>query len=101
MNHGSKYNNENTWRVLDALYDVAKKVEKTPAQVAINWLLQSRGVTAPIIGARTMEQLEANLGSSAWALKNEQMDQLNQASDLFVTYPYNLDAEEQRSKGRF
>ncbi|MFC0470023.1 aldo/keto reductase [Halalkalibacter kiskunsagensis] len=97
----SKYNNENTWRVLDVLYDVAKKVEKTPAQVAINWLLQSRGVTAPIIGARTMEQLEANLGSSGWALTKEQMDQLNQASDLFVTYPYNLEAEEQRSKGRF
>jgi aryl-alcohol dehydrogenase-like predicted oxidoreductase len=97
----SKYNNEYTWRVLDALYDVAEKVEKTPAQVAINWLLQSRGVTAPIIGARTMEQLETNLGSAGWTLLMEQIDQLNKASELFVTYPYDLDAEAQRSKGRF
>lgn len=59
-----KYNNDFTWNLLNTLYSVAEEAEKTPAQSAINWLLQSRGVTAPIIGARNMEQLEANLGSA-------------------------------------
>ncbi|WP_160725374.1 aldo/keto reductase [Bacillus sp. USDA818B3_A] len=96
----SNYNNESTWHVLETLYAVAKEAEKTPAQAAINWLLQQSGVTAPIIGARTMEQLEANLGAAGWSLTKEQIDRLNKASDLYVTYPYNQDAINQRNRGR-
>ncbi|PLS06689.1 aldo/keto reductase [Neobacillus cucumis] len=96
----SNYNNESTWHVLETLYAVAKEAEKTPAQAAINWLLNQPGVTAPIIGARTMEQLEANLGAAGWSLTMEQLDRLNRASDLYVTYPYNQDAINQRTRGR-
>jgi aryl-alcohol dehydrogenase-like predicted oxidoreductase len=96
----SNYNNEFTWKVLDALYAVAKEAEKTPAQVALKWLLQRPGVTAPIIGARTIEQLEANLGASGWSLSVEQMQRLNQASELPVTYPYDQAAEQQQRAGR-
>ncbi|MBM7572327.1 aldo/keto reductase [Aquibacillus albus] len=94
------YNNDFTWNLIDELKAVAEEVSKTPAQVAINWLLQRPGVTAPIIGARTMDQLEANLGAAGWALTEEQMDRLNKASNLFVSYPYDLAAIEQRKKGR-
>jgi aryl-alcohol dehydrogenase-like predicted oxidoreductase len=77
---------------LDALHAVAEDVRKTPAQVAIRWLLQRPGVTAPIIGARTMEQLEANLGAQGWSLSQQQMDQLNHASDVALSlYPYTPD----------
>jgi aryl-alcohol dehydrogenase-like predicted oxidoreductase len=96
----SKYNNDYTWGVLDALYTVSEEVEKTPAQVAINWLLNRPGVTSPIIGARTMEQLEANLGSAGWSLTEDQMSTLNEASDFFVTYPYDQAAIDQRERGR-
>ncbi|XJZ26694.1 aldo/keto reductase [Bacillota bacterium Lsc_1132] len=96
----SNYNNDYTWKVLETLYDVAKEAEKTPAQVAINWLLNQTGVTAPIIGARTMKQLEANLGSAGWALTDEQIARLNSASDLFVSYPYDQVASDQRNMGR-
>ncbi|GGE34617.1 oxidoreductase [Pullulanibacillus camelliae] len=96
----SRYNNDFTWNVLDALYSVAEEAEKPPAQVAINWLLQSPGVTAPIIGARTIEQLEANLGASGWTLSEAQMAKLNEASAMLVTYPYDQDAENQRHRGR-
>ncbi|QGH33480.1 aldo/keto reductase [Gracilibacillus salitolerans] len=95
-----KYNNNFTWNLLDTLYSVAEEAGKTPAQTAINWLLNSRGVTAPIIGARTMEQLEANLGSAGWSLTKDQLDRLNKASELFVSYPYDIDAINQRTKGR-
>jgi aryl-alcohol dehydrogenase-like predicted oxidoreductase len=84
----SAYNTEATWRVIDALLAVADDAGKTPAQVALNWLLRRPGVTAPIIGARTMEQLEANMGASGWALGAEQVAQLDQASDVPLPYPY-------------
>jgi aryl-alcohol dehydrogenase-like predicted oxidoreductase len=45
-------------------------------------------VTAPIIGARTMEQLNDNLGAAGWSLSAEHMERLNQASDLPLPYPY-------------
>ena len=84
----SAYNNEPTWRTLDALFAVAEETGKTPAQVAINWLLQKPGVTAPIIGARNLEQLEANLGASGWALEPEQVAKLDRASAVTPPYPY-------------
>ncbi len=84
----SAYNNERTWSLLDALFAVADAAGKTPAQVAINWLLQQPGVTAPIIGARTIEQLEANLGSAGWQLGEEALARLNQASVIETPYPY-------------
>ncbi len=84
----TRYNNEHTWNVLDRLFEVAKEAGRTPAQVALNWLLQRPGVTAPIIGARTLEQLEDNLCAVGWLLTPEQMDRLNKASDLTLPYPY-------------
>ena len=84
----SAYNNEATWRVTDALFEVAKEAGKKPAQVAINWLLGQPGVTAPIIGTRTMAQLEDNLGAVGWTLDPEHLDKLEQASTVQPPYPY-------------
>ncbi len=84
----SAYNNEYTWGVIDALFEVAEETGKKPAQVAINWLLQQPGVTAPIIGTRTLAQLEDNLGATGWDLTPKQVDKLNQASEVRAPYPY-------------
>jgi len=84
------YNNEFTWSVLDVLYAVAKEAGKHPAQVAIRWLLQMPAVTAPIIGARSMDHLETNLGAVGWTLTEEQMQRLNQASHPGEPYPYEM-----------
>jgi aryl-alcohol dehydrogenase-like predicted oxidoreductase len=84
----SAYNNERTWSILDELFAIAEEAGKAPAQVALNWLLQRPGVTAPIIGARNMEQLEHNLGASGWALSDKQMARLNKASEMKLSYPY-------------
>jgi aryl-alcohol dehydrogenase-like predicted oxidoreductase len=96
----SNYNNEHTWNVLDELYAVAKEVDKKPAQTAINWLLQREGVTSPIIGTRTLEQLENNMGALGWSLNKEQMNRLNKASEMPVSYPYDFGAEQQQRAGR-
>lgn len=91
----STYNNEHTWSVLDALFAVAAEAGKTPAQVALNWVLQRPGVTAPIIGARTLDQLESNLGAAGWALGAAQMERLNDVSAKALPYPYDFIAKAQ------
>jgi aryl-alcohol dehydrogenase-like predicted oxidoreductase len=94
------YANERTWHVIDVLLEVAAEVERTPAQVALNWLLRKSTVTAPIIGARTMAHLEDNLGATGWSLTSEQVNQLDQASALPLPYPYESLAQQRASRGR-
>jgi aryl-alcohol dehydrogenase-like predicted oxidoreductase len=86
----SEYATDRTWNVIDALLAVAEEVGKTPAQVALNWMLTRPGITAPILGVRTMAHLEDNLGATGWALSAEQMDRLNHASDVARPYPYHM-----------
>ncbi len=85
-----KYDNEHTWRTLDALFAVAEETGKSPAQVALNWIKDRPGITAPIIGARTLAQFEDNLGAVGWSLSAEQLDKLNSASEKPLPYPYSF-----------
>ncbi len=66
------YDNEHTWQVIDTLFAVAKETGKTVAQVALNWVLNRPGITAPIIGVRTMKHLEDNLRATGWTLSHDQ-----------------------------
>jgi aryl-alcohol dehydrogenase-like predicted oxidoreductase len=92
----SAYNTERTWKIIDELLAVAKEAGKTPAQIALNWLLNRPGVTCPIIGARTMEQFDANMSAVGWSLRDEQMNRLNTVSELELGYPYNFIANARR-----
>jgi aryl-alcohol dehydrogenase-like predicted oxidoreductase len=79
--------------VVETLVDVADEMGRTPAQTALNWLLHRPGVTAPIVGARTVAQLEDNLGAVEFALDPHQRDRLDQVSDKPKPYPYQLLAD--------
>jgi len=54
-----------------------KELGENPADVALAWMLQNSVVTAPIIGPRTMEQLQGNLHSLDIVLTEESMQKLN------------------------
>jgi aryl-alcohol dehydrogenase-like predicted oxidoreductase len=84
----NEYNTEQTWNVIDALHEVAAAEGKSPAQVALNWVKDRPGVTAPIIGARTMKHLEDNLGSTGWKLSAESQQKLDSTSEPRAPYPY-------------
>ncbi len=84
------YGNERTWAILEAMQAIGAETGKTMAQIALNWLLQKPGVTAPIIGVRSMKHLEDNLGASGWALTPEQMEQLNRVSERPLYYPHSM-----------
>lgn len=88
---------ERNWRVLDTVGEIAEETGKTYAQISLNWLLRQEGVTAPIIGARTMEQLEDNLGAAGWELAAEQVERLSEAGALEDVYPYRFIREAQRA----
>jgi aryl-alcohol dehydrogenase-like predicted oxidoreductase len=84
------YANERTWTVLEAVDAVAKEAGKQPSQVALRWLLQMPNVTAPIIGARTIQHLQDNLGAAGWTLSEEQMKRLNGVSTIQPGYPLSM-----------
>jgi aryl-alcohol dehydrogenase-like predicted oxidoreductase len=94
------YANERTWRVIDALATIGADVQKSPPQIALNWLLHKPSVTAPILGARNLAQLEENLGATGWSLTADQMARLDQVSDLPLPYPYGSLAQENSRRGR-
>ncbi|WP_328468236.1 aldo/keto reductase [Actinoplanes sp. NBC_00393] len=89
---------ERTWSVTDALIAVAEEVGHSPAQVALRWLMQRPGVTAPIIGAKRLEQLDDNLGASGWSLDDKSMERLTAAGELPLPYPHGYLAGSPRRK---
>jgi aryl-alcohol dehydrogenase-like predicted oxidoreductase len=98
--YAGRFENERTNRTVLAVEAVAEATGRTASQVALNWLLSRPAVTAPIIGARNSDQLAENLSAIGWSLTQEHMAMLNKASELEVTYPYDVRAEEQQSRDR-
>ncbi|WAS93650.1 aldo/keto reductase [Nannocystis punicea] len=85
---GPPVSDEQLFRVLDAVEEIARETGKTVPQVAINWLLQRPTVATVVLGARNEEQLQQNLGSIGWNLSPEQVARLDAASEQTLPYPY-------------
>jgi aryl-alcohol dehydrogenase-like predicted oxidoreductase len=79
---------EDLFKVVDVLDEIAKETGKTITQIALNWLLQRPTVANVIIGARNEEQLRQNLGAVGWNLSAEQVKRLDAATDRTPIYPY-------------
>ena len=74
--------------LIAVLVEVAESIEAKPSQVALAWLLAKPAVTSVIFGARTVEQLEINLGAAELELPEEAMAKLDEASAFELGYPY-------------
>jgi aryl-alcohol dehydrogenase-like predicted oxidoreductase len=85
---GPQVPDEYLYRVVDALEGVAREVDKTVPQVALNWLLCRPSVANVIIGARNEEQLRQNLGAVGWRLTPDHIALLDAASATPLAYPY-------------
>jgi len=84
------------WRVYSPAFDILERVEQlaqakncSPSQLAVAWCAQQPGITSPIIGPRTMEQLEDNLKAADVKITDEDRKSLNEvAPPGGMTVPY-------------
>ncbi|WP_127357218.1 aldo/keto reductase [Actinacidiphila soli] len=90
---------ERTWAVIDEVRAVADERGVSMAQVALAWLVDRPTVTSVILGARTLEQLDDNLGAAGLHLTEEEYARLDKASDSGAAdYPYGVPGTAQRGR---
>lgn len=79
---------EQTDRIVQQLIDIGARQERTPAQVAIAWLLAHPGVTAPMIGPDLPEHVDEAMGALGWELPQEDRATLDEVSAVELPQPY-------------
>jgi aryl-alcohol dehydrogenase-like predicted oxidoreductase len=72
---------------------LAEKLGRTPAQVALNWVRQGQGVIVPLVGAKTREQLDDNLGCLEFQLDPEDKTRLDEVSHIELGFPHDFLAQ--------
>jgi aryl-alcohol dehydrogenase-like predicted oxidoreductase len=73
--------------ILGELLLVARELGRSPAQVAIRWLLEQPQVSSAIVGARTAQQFNETLDAAGWRLPDDARQRLNKVSSLPFRYP--------------
>jgi aryl-alcohol dehydrogenase-like predicted oxidoreductase len=97
--YGPRNAEERTWRIIDAVATVAEARGVSMSQVALAWLAGRPAVTSVILGARTIDQLDDNLGAADMHLSPEETTLLSDASAPPVSdYPYGLPGIDQRAR---
>jgi aryl-alcohol dehydrogenase (NADP+) len=90
---------DRTWHVIDAVREVAEGRGASMSQVALAWLADRPAITSVILGARTVEQLDDNLGAAELHLSDKETALLTEASAPIVSdYPYGTPGVQQRSR---
>jgi aryl-alcohol dehydrogenase-like predicted oxidoreductase len=74
------------YAIIDALMDIAREKSTTTAAVALAWVLARQGVTSPIIGARRLDQLDANLAALELTLDANDLTRLDDLSTPPATF---------------
>jgi aryl-alcohol dehydrogenase-like predicted oxidoreductase len=79
---------ESTYVLIDELERIAVVHDTTPAAVALAWVCSRPGITSPIIGARTLEQFEANVKALDCMLTDEERQSLTDLTAPALNFPY-------------
>ncbi|HSS56454.1 MAG TPA: aldo/keto reductase, partial [Solirubrobacteraceae bacterium] len=85
---------EANFRAVDEARAVADELGASVAQVALAWLLAQPGITAPIIGPRTLEQLEDLLPAAELTLDDDQLTRLGRWTAPARGYPERMNIEQ-------
>jgi len=90
---------DQNWATLDVVRDIAASNDLTPSQVAYSWVTNRPAVTAPIVGAKTLEQLEQNLIAGDLILSENDTARLNKVNAPTPNdYPYGPFGVKQRDR---
>jgi aryl-alcohol dehydrogenase-like predicted oxidoreductase len=88
-----RYFAPNADATLAALLEVAKEIGRSPAQVALRWVLEQPAITSAIIGARTVEQARDNLLAGGLRLEGAPLERLNRVSAPPDRYPQAMERD--------
>jgi aryl-alcohol dehydrogenase (NADP+) len=97
--YGPRNSDTRTWNILDAVRRIAEERGVSMSQVSLAWLADRPAVTSVILGARTVEQLEDNLGAAGLHLSEKETELLTDASTPVAgAYPYGPQGIAQRGR---
>jgi aryl-alcohol dehydrogenase-like predicted oxidoreductase len=88
--------NERNLSIATEVQEIAKEINKTPSQIALNWIRQQnkgKGVIIPIIGAKTEAQVKDNLGCLDFELTTDQLKRLDEKSKIQLGFPHDFMSE--------
>jgi aryl-alcohol dehydrogenase (NADP+) len=71
---------DRNWATIDTVMRIAREIGATPSQVALSWIAHRPGVTAPIVGARTIKHLADNLAAADLVLDAQATAALDEVS---------------------
>jgi aryl-alcohol dehydrogenase-like predicted oxidoreductase len=86
--HGSL--SERSLGIADVVKAIAQETGHSPAQIALAWTLLNPAVAATLLGARTVKQLDDNLGALAVSFSDSQRQRLDDASAVTLGFPHDL-----------
>ncbi|MFG2631651.1 aldo/keto reductase [Streptomyces sp. NPDC048473] len=86
----ARHLSEDTFAALDLLRRISEELGASMAAVALAWVRQQPEVTSTIIGARTVEQLDANLASLDVAIPDGHLAELDEATRPQLEFPADL-----------
>lgn len=90
INRSSRRFTDRSRAICGALGEIAVELDRNSAQIALAWTMRDKSITAPVIGARTMEQLEDNLGALDVDLPAEALARLDDVSRIDLGFPHEL-----------
>ncbi len=81
-----RYFTEKRWKIHDTVKEIAQSKDVKMTQIAIAWILSKEFITAPIIGANSVEQLEENFASIDIKLDEDEIKRLDEVSNWVDDY---------------
>jgi aryl-alcohol dehydrogenase-like predicted oxidoreductase len=81
---------ERDLKIAEEAIKIAAEVDRTPSQVALNWIRQKPGGIIPIIGSRKVSQLQDNMACLEFQLNPEQMQRLDEISAIALGFPHDF-----------
>ena len=89
-NPGFQKFTEKNWKIVAELETVAQEIDRSMAQVAVNWAANQPGIASVIIGATKPHQLQDNLQALDFTIPDELLMRLDRVSTPTLTFPYSF-----------
>ena len=88
IKEGSKRINERSVSIAAEVVKIAEEIGCSAGNVALQWVMNHKGVVIPVVGARNAAQLKDNLKCVDVKLSQEQINRLNEVSKIELGFPH-------------